>query len=240
MTTSKHYQPAPFPLAWPRSLRRTAAANRRRSQFGADHAGDVSLANARSFAMTELERLGATAIVVTSTVPTRREDVGRAPEGDPGIAVWFVMGGEQRVIGCDRWETHAENLRAIGKTVEAMRGLDRWGAADAVEQAMAGFALPPGESAETAIAITTPSSSPSHPLGARSTSTNRPLHWRTVLLANDLGNDLPAIKRQYRRLAAIVHPDAGGRTAHAAKLNAAMAEAEAELRLTSVARESAP
>ena len=53
--------------------------------------------------------------------------------------------------------------------------------------------------------------------------------WRTVLGAQQLGDDLAAIKRRYRELAKIVHPDAGGRAAHAARLNAAMEQAELAL-----------
>lgn len=53
------------------------------------------------------------------------------------------------MFACDRWLSHAENMLAIAKSVEAMRGLDRWGMADVVERVMGGFsALPAGDGSE--------------------------------------------------------------------------------------------
>lgn len=227
---------APFPLAWPTSWPRTPDKARRRSTFGADHAGDVDLAAARAFVIAEFDRLGAARVVVTTDIPARRADAGRAPTGDPGAAAWFELGGEVRVLACDRWETIGENLRAIGLSVEAMRGLDRWGVGDVVERALAGFAALPAGAPSAPGPLARPVAHPDALV--RSAAGRQPIpvvtapvtpHWRTVLLAQDLGNDLAAIKASYRKLIKIVHPDAKGQQEHAVRLNAAMAAAEREL-----------
>jgi DnaJ-domain-containing protein 1 len=247
---SKPYLPPPFPLSWPRSWPRTR--DRRRSQFGSDHAGDVSLSQAHVFVQAELERLGATDVAITSNVPTRRADAAHADaahaDADPGIAVWFTMGDDQRVLACDRWQTHAENLRAIGLTVEAMRSLDRWGVGDVTERAMSGFigALPPARSSDDrdhrsvdsvdAAIATRPDATPvpartdaNRDSTMRSFKGNVPtLDWRAVLCVGATA-DFTAAKAAYRQLMKVAHPDAGGRNHMAAKLGEALAAAQREL-----------
>lgn len=155
--------------------------------------------------------------MITSNLPTRQDGLPYyASTDDPGIAVWWVERGAERVVACDRWYRADENLRAIIKTLEAMRGLDRWGATEMAERAFAGFAaLPPG-------------SAGSMPTGPRP--------WREVLGATfgpwpELAKDelLVLAKSRHRKLIAIAHPDAGGDVARAAELNVAIASAEAEL-----------
>lgn len=55
---------------------------------------------------------------------------------------------ELRVLACDRYDAQWKNLRAIVKTLDAMRGIERWGAYSA-DQAAEGakLALPPPEGA---------------------------------------------------------------------------------------------
>lgn len=68
--------------------------------------------------------------------------------GDPGAALWWTdRQGELRVLACDKYKKLANNLRAIQITLEAMRGLERWGAYTA-EQAAEGarLALPAPDS----------------------------------------------------------------------------------------------
>jgi hypothetical protein len=46
-------------------------------------------------------------------------------------------------FACDRWDSVADNVQAIRKTIEALRGIERWGTGDMVQRAFAGFvALP--------------------------------------------------------------------------------------------------
>ncbi len=137
-------------------------------------------------------------VVITSNTPLNSNGVpdGRGSNpSDPGVAVWWQeKGGVERVIACDRWFTPAENLRAIAKTLEALRGIDRWGASQIVERAFAGFtALPAG--GETHV---------------------EPDWWETLEIDGALletldGEDLKAIvESRYRKLAKATHPDHGG------------------------------
>jgi hypothetical protein len=215
----------PFPLQWPEGYKRTPTASRTKSRFGFHSSGQVSLVAARNQLFFQMSRLGAVNVVLTTDLPVRGDGLpyanGRAD--DPGVAVWFVLPDDRgnshtKVFACDRWRTHAENMMAIAKSVEAMRGLDRWGMSEIVERTMGGFAaLPSGE--------------PSGP-------TKKP--WREVLFANgplgvggDLGLEkgdvLVLAKSRHRALIKQHHPDAGGSAELAAEINAALAEAEAEL-----------
>ena len=66
----------------------------------------------------------------------------REPE-DNGVAVYFNRKGKQQCIPCDKWDKITDNLHAVGLTISALRGLDRWGAKEMVDAAFTGFkALP--------------------------------------------------------------------------------------------------
>lgn len=215
---------SPYPLQWPANTPRTKPGDRERSRFGGTNAGNrgqVSPYEAAKDLLLEIQRLGGSHAVITSLLPTRHDGLpysdGRSE--DPGVAVWFVHKGHERVFACDKWRTHGENLRAIALSIEAMRGLDRWGVAGAVEKAFAGFAaLPAGKTEDNA---------PPPPV-------KRP--WREVLGETfapwpELDNDelLVIAKARHRKLIALHHPDRGGDVAIASELNVALAEAEAEL-----------
>ena len=42
-----------------------------------------------------------------------------------GVAVYFTWDGEQRSMACDRWHKIESNMRALAKSINALRGLDR-------------------------------------------------------------------------------------------------------------------
>lgn len=211
-------------MQWPDGWPRTPAHERIDSRFGKG-IYKIGLSIARDGLLLELERLGAANIVITTDLPTRRDGLPYADSraSDVGVAVWFAMPNivtgrvDERVFACDKWRTHAENMRAIALSIEAMRGLARWGAGDVVNRAFTGFAaLPPG------------SPSPAPP------PKKRP--WWEVLGINAAvraatPNELLAdiVKIQHRKLIKNAHPDAGGSHELAAEINAALAEAEREL-----------
>lgn len=217
-----------FPLQWPDGSARTPPENRLRSKFGVR--GQVSFSQAYRFLRDELDRLVAINVAITSDLPVRHDGTpyspGRAVD-DPGVAVWFMLADKngkhtERTFACDRWLTHAENMTAIAKSIEALRGLDRWGMADAVERAFSGFtALPAGGETSTG------EGPPPEP---------RKRPWREVLADTftpfpDLDGDelLVLAKSRHRKLIQLHHPDRGGDAAKAAEINAALAEAEKEL-----------
>jgi DnaJ-domain-containing protein 1 len=61
------------------------------------------------------------------------------------VAVYFELDGEEVCFACDRWYYVEENVRAIGKTLEALRGINRWGTDDMVRASFQGFAALPAE-----------------------------------------------------------------------------------------------
>src|SRR5262245_20073291 len=121
---------SPYPLQWPSTFKRTPPADRQTSKFGHRGRGQVSPYDAARDVLREIDRLGACNAVITSMLPTRHDGLPYSDGkygSEPGIAVWFVLDGAERVFACDRWVTPGENMRAIQLSIEAMRGLERWG-----------------------------------------------------------------------------------------------------------------
>ena len=97
-------------------------------------------------AIAELQRLGARNAVISTNVELRQDGLpysNRRRPDDPGVAVYFMYEGRQQCIPCDRWLSVEENLRAVWKSIEALRSLERWGAKSFVDAAFTGFAALP-------------------------------------------------------------------------------------------------
>lgn len=61
---------------------------------------------------------------------------------DRGAAVYFEMKGKPVSLACDKWNRVEDNIWAIAKHIEALRGQQRWGVGS-IEQAFRGYtALP--------------------------------------------------------------------------------------------------
>jgi hypothetical protein len=129
-----------YPLSWPDRWPRTESAKRQSSRFKTGFTAAVHET------LAELRRLGASNIVVSSNVPTGRGGLPLASAkrvDDVGVAVYFTLKGKQRCFADDRWDKIEDNIHAIAMTIEAIRGIERWGTSDMVEAAFAGFALLP-------------------------------------------------------------------------------------------------
>lgn len=211
---------APYPLQWPSGWPRTLVGHRDVARFR------VTLYEALEDLLRELDLLGAVNVTITSDLPTRSDGLPYSSGkcDDPAIAVWCVVDGQERVFACDRWASPAANVRAIGKTIESLRGIARWGAADMVTRAFAGFqALPAG----------------TEELAPNPASTTRKGGWRDVLgVHTPASKNSPREKRMFvlgvardahRQKIRRAHPDAGGSNEMAVELNVALQEAEAEL-----------
>lgn len=123
-----------YPLAWPISQPRTKT--RSNSRFR-----DKTIATSIKSLKLELQRLQAQYVVISTNVPLKvngdpYSDPGKLP--DPGVAVYFQLKGKPYCLPCDRWLTVEENLYAIAKHIEMLRGIDRYGVGS-VEQTFAGF-----------------------------------------------------------------------------------------------------
>lgn len=127
-----------FPLQWP--LGQPRAERKQHSNF------KTSLAQSRDAFFNELRLMGARLPVLSSNMELRQDGLPYANQKQPedtGVAVYFEYKGNQVCFACDRWHKVEDNVQAIRKTVEALRGIARWGTGDMVDSAFRGFeALP--------------------------------------------------------------------------------------------------
>lgn len=190
-----------YPLHWPEGRPRTERWKREAAKF------DTSFARARDNIVREVQLLAGgrwapdPQLVLSTNIALRRDGLPlanqRAPE-DPGVAAYFLYRKRQMSFACDRWLKVEHNMQAIAKTIEALRGIARWGTGDMLEAAFTGFqALPaPGAAQEL---------------------------WQTLGVHQHSTQD--EIKAAYRRLASIHHPDRGGSAERMAAINLAYAKA---------------
>lgn len=152
-----------FPLSWPKTWKRTDSHLRAAAPFFVtrttyDDAGVSryagrtrrSMSDAAEEVLRQLAQLGAQQVVISTNVELRNDGLpysNRRPPEDPGAAVYFVLRKRPCVLASDKWKRVEDNLWAIAKHIEALRGQERWGVGS-VEQAFAGYtALPaPGDS----------------------------------------------------------------------------------------------
>lgn len=152
----------------------------------------TSFVNARDGLLEELERMRAVSVVLSTNVELRPDGRPYAPYArrkpdDPAVAVYFTWRGQQYAIACDCWHLVEHNLQAIRKTIEAMRGIERWGTGDMVVAAFAGFKALPEQAS--------PSSG---------------LTWWAVLGFSSPDVSPTAIETAYKQLAKKYHPDVPG------------------------------
>ncbi|MGH2615666.1 MAG: hypothetical protein ACRDJC_10540, partial [Thermomicrobiales bacterium] len=130
------------PLQWPPTWERTK--RRIRSQFR------IEPSKARRELYDELERLGATSVVVTTSARLNLDGsiASRQPWGtDPAVAVYFTRKGRDFCIPCDMFETVDGNIRAVGLTIANIRAQERWGTSQMVDAAFSGYAALPAAAA---------------------------------------------------------------------------------------------
>lgn len=197
-----------FPLHWPAGRPRTERWRRERAKF------DVTFTRARDNIVAEVGRLAGRytdpQIVISTNIALRRDGLPLANQrqpDDPGVAVYFLYKKRAMSFACDRWEKIEHNMQAIAKTIEALRGIARWGSGDMLEAAFTGFtALPPPPAAGPGAA---------------------PRTWRDVFGTGV--HNRQQLQDVYRRLAGAYHPDRGGDQSKMSELNTAREQALREL-----------
>lgn len=127
---------------WPEGWERTRLVQRARFDR------DLTFPRALRDLQYEVERMGGHDLVVDHDRERRgkttRSSWAGQPE-DPGVVVKFrVPGGKPLVFACDAWDRTEHNARAIAKTLEAKRGIERWGCATASREFEGYQALPSG------------------------------------------------------------------------------------------------
>lgn len=130
-----------FPLAWPMGKPRNRSPQR--SRF------DVSFARSRDELVKEISMLGGSLPVLSTNIPLKRDGLPYAGQKEPedrGVAVYFILKKQQMCFACDRWDKVGDNIQAIRHTIAALRGIERWGTGDMVQQAFNGFLALPSQS----------------------------------------------------------------------------------------------
>lgn len=150
MTAATAY-PLAWPLGWKRSRSRQSATFKDRKSANRPRYGNytpaiaVSIAVARDRLQAELDRLGAAGVTLSTNVELRLDGHPRSARAEPtdtGVALYFKMNSRDTVLACDKWDRVADNIVAIAKHIEALRGQERWGVGT-MAQAFAGYqALP--------------------------------------------------------------------------------------------------
>jgi hypothetical protein len=170
-----------YPLHWPVDYKRTPAYRRKRSQF------KNTIGGARDGLKEEVRRLGATDLIISSNIPLKnngdlRADFGRFRIDDPGVAIYFRWNKKDISMVCDQYLNVWENIVALQKAIEAIRGLERWGVSEFLDRAFTGFqALPESTQFEKNI-------------------------W-DVLGLNVKPENVETVKTAYKTKAFILHPD---------------------------------
>jgi hypothetical protein len=180
-----------YPLQWPDGYKRTLSP--RSSKF------DTTFAVARDTILKEVKLLGAKNPVISTNIPLRQDGLPYASYSrlmDKGVAVYFTYNDKQMVLACDRWDKVEDNMQAIRKAIEALRGLDRWGVSDMLNRAFTGFTALPASTKKK---------------------------WFDVMgIPPSAGKEW--ITSAYRKLSMERHPDKGGSTALFQELNEAYQE----------------
>lgn len=163
-----------FPLYWPSGIARSNS--KKTSKFQA------TLAEARDGVLYEIRKLNGSNVIISSSIPLKRDGqmqgTARPVDGDHGVAVYFTWKNDQYVLACDTYNYIWENLRAIEKSIEAIRGIERWGATDILARAFTGFKMLPEANSD----------------------------WWKVLQVSVTAN-IDTIKAAYKELVKKYHPD---------------------------------
>jgi hypothetical protein len=206
-----------YPLAWPIGWTRTKA--RRAAMFSknprkTNGAGVVwrqreglTVGDGLARLAGELRRLGARTVVISSNLRTNLDGTITSKQAkvleDPGVAVYFRLHDQPRVLACDRWTSAADNMAAIAAHIEAIRAQDRYGVGT-LDQAFAGYAALP-------------------PIGGSQGG-----DWRAELGLGPTELVSPnVVEARYRKLVHDRHPDHGGSHDAIVRLNLARDAARA-------------
>jgi hypothetical protein len=129
-----------FPLQWPAGYPRTARPTNGYRFYPNSLAVEVSRLK------DELGRMSARSITISTNIPVKNDGNPYSTYSKPvdtGVAVYFTVDNKAMALCCDKWNTVEANLRALVMSVDAMRGLDRWGVSEIMNRAFMGFkALP--------------------------------------------------------------------------------------------------
>ena len=174
-----------FPLQWPMGRGRTAYRDKKYGQF------KVGPEKIKRDLLKELSMMSVTNYVINSNSRLKADGMPYVNQQieDTGVVLYFTRKGQEIAIACDKYYQVNDNLRAIGLSLGAIRGMERWGTEEMVDRAFTGFAALPA--------------SFEMPAGR----THR--EWWDVL-GVDRGANALEVKAAYREALKLHHPDFGG------------------------------
>lgn len=182
----------PYPLQWPIGYPRTERP-KRNWHF------KTSFTSARDNCLEQIRMLGGRAsknsAIISTDIPTRNDglpyaDAARRTMKSQGVAVYFTYNDEPVVFCCDKWDSVDHNMHAVAKSIEAIRGLDRWGVSEMLKRVFTGFEALPQASGE----------------------------WWEVLGVTETATE-EEVKSAYRQKTLEHHPDRGGNTDEFTRVN---------------------
>ena len=182
------------------NLRKRAQFNKKERKYSSPVQGvqqhswmstrDLTVSDGIQRVLDELERMGVDRqdVIISTNVRTRLDGLPRSGErepDDPGAAVYWQTPKEgMRSMAIDRYDRVADNLAALGATLEAMRAIERHGGAEILQRAFLGFAALPQKASQS---------------------------WRLHLgFKEDEAVTVDKVKSTFRDLALKHHPDKGG------------------------------
>lgn len=126
------------PLQYPSGWERTPESERESSRF------EVRRGRAIRHLFKNLRLLGADNYKISTDIPTYTQGEKEIPYADakvedPGVAIYFEYNGTTHAMACDKWDDVRSNIRALGKTVEALRGIEIWGSSEMMQTAFKGY-----------------------------------------------------------------------------------------------------
>jgi len=190
-----------FPLCWPAEWPRTDGYTRRAGTFK-----NCTLARARDRLFTELTRIRASDVILSTNIPLKLDGEPRGDwrqPGDSGVAVYFTYRKRSLAMARDAYLRVEHNLNSLAMAIEFLRGLERHGGATMMDRAFTGFAALPDPANRT---------------------------WRSILgWVEGTQATAQMIKERYGALAFERHPDHGGSNELMAELNRARDEGLKEI-----------
>ncbi|MEN0050630.1 MAG: DnaJ domain-containing protein [Bacteroidota bacterium] len=157
----------------------------------------LTLHNSLNELAKELGLFEASDIIITMNVPLTRGGMpfplGNVMAHQPeqvGVSVFFTKLNQRAGLCNDKWDMVQHNVRALKKTIEAFRGIERWGSQESLLNIMAN-GLPDARPVDLALP-----------------SMHNKQWWEILELGQSRSEK--AILSAFKRLSQIYHPDKSG------------------------------
>lgn len=140
MSTGERVGIVAYPLCWPTGQKRTPYFNKENGNF------KTSRHEVIKELLYEISMMQGVNPIISTNVECKRDGTPYANSREPddsGAAVYFKRNGRDMCFPCDKYIRVTANLRAISKTIGALRGIERWGGVELMDKAFSGFAQLP-------------------------------------------------------------------------------------------------